>query len=151
MDITSWDLDTIPEEKELKEGRHVMEYYDSEYVTGKNGWGAIRILFKTKETGTIVSCKFSMEHDTNTQTIEIGKKSLKALANAAGVTAMKDTEELKGKLISALVKFNSNGYPEVNDEMGKTWQSAEETKSSPKPKVEEEEESSGIVDDEIPF
>ena len=64
---------------------------------------------------------------------------------------MKDTDELKGKLVSAEVGFNDNGYPIVKDDYGKTWQAVEETKSSPKQKVEEEEESSGIVDDEIPF
>ncbi len=150
MDVTSWDLDSIPEEKELKEGRYVMEYHDAEVIDNDKGWQAIKITFRLKDSGNFVPCTFTME-SSNPKAIEIGKGSFNALVKAAGLTSMKDTDELKGKFISAEVGFNDNGYPIVKDDYGKTWQAVEATKSSAKPKVEEEEESSGIVDDEIPF
>ena len=149
MDITSWDLDTIPEEKELKEGRYVMEYHDAEVIDNDKGWQAIKITFRVKDSGNFVGCTFTMEAN-NPKAVEIGKGSFNALVKAAGLTSMKDTDELKGKFISAEVGFNDNGYPIIKDNYGKTWQAVEETKSSPEPKVEEE-ESSGIIDDEIPF
>tara|TARA_X000001388_G_scaffold66956_1_gene54012 strand:+ start:31 stop:483 length:453 start_codon:yes stop_codon:yes gene_type:complete len=150
MDVTNWDLDAIPEEEELKEGRHIMEYHDAEVIGNDNGWQAIKVTFKIKDSGNFVGCTFTMQAN-NPKAVEIGKGSFNALVKAAGLTAMKDTEELKGKFISAEVGFNDNGYPEIKDNFGKTWQAVEKTKSSSKPKVEEEEESSGIVDDEIPF
>ena len=149
MDITSWDLDAIPEEEELKEGRHVMEYHDAEVIGNDNGWQAIKVTFKIKDSGNFVGCTFTMEAN-NPKAVEIGKGSFNALVKAAGLTSMKDTDELKGKFISAEVGFNDNGYPIIKDNYGKTWQEVEGTKSRPEPKVEEE-ESSGIISDEIPF
>ena len=149
MDITSWDLDAIPEKKELEAGRYTMEYHEAELVNSDSGWEAIKITFKIKDTGNFVPCTFTMQSD-NPEAIRIGKGSLNALANAVGLSSMKDTDELAGKFVSAEVGFNKGGYPEVKDDYGKTWQAVEETKSSPEPKVEEE-ESSGIIDDEIPF
>ena len=149
MDVTSWDLDAIPEEEELKEGRHVMEYHDAEVIDNDKGWQAIKITFRLKDSGNFVGCTFTMQAN-NPKAVEIGKGSFNALVKAAGLTSMKDTDELKGKFISAEVGFNDNGYPIIKDNYGKTWQAVEDTKSSPEPKVEEE-ESSGIIDDEIPF
>ena len=61
MDVTSWDLDSIPEEKELKEGRYVMEYHDAEVIDNDKGWQAIKITFRLKDSGNFVPCTFTME------------------------------------------------------------------------------------------
>ena len=54
MDVTSWDLDAIPEKKELEAGRYTMEYHEAELVNSDSGWEAIKITFKIKDTGNLL-------------------------------------------------------------------------------------------------
>jgi len=69
------------------------------------------------------------------------------LANAAGLSQLKDTDDLKGKVVSVEVKHNDKGYAFIDDNYGKSWQAVEKkvsaTKVEPK-KADEEEDTSDI-------
>tara|TARA_Y100001937_G_C7100782_1_gene322388 strand:- start:751 stop:1209 length:459 start_codon:yes stop_codon:yes gene_type:complete len=152
MDLTQEGIGEIQiSEPGIKPGRYEMEYFNEEIVTSKNNeaYKGLRITFRINDSGELVSHLFALAGDETS--VSLSQENLGLLSYAAGVfPTLKDTEQLKGKKISAEVHVNKNGYTEVK---AKSWQKLEaddeaaETQTD-KPK---EKEGEGLVDDEIPF
>ena len=104
------------------------------------------MLFAVEGKSAFVPCTFTVASN-NPKAVDIGKQSLAMLANAAGLTQLKDTDDLKGKVVSVEVKHNDRGYPEVDDSFGRNWSAVEKkvsaTKVEPK-KADEEGDTSDI-------
>ena len=147
MDLSEYDLSVKALENEaLEPGRYNVSYVSAEEVSNGDGWVAVKILFSVEGTTQFVPCTFTVACK-NPKAVEIGQQSLALLANAAGLTQLKDTEELKDKPVSVEIINNEGGYPEVNDNFGKNWKAVEKkaVAKKVKPKVEDD------ADDEIPF
>ena len=148
MDLSNYDLevDTSMEKDVLAPGRYNVSYVSAEEISGKNGWVAVKILFAVEGKSAFVPCTFTVASN-NPKAVDIGKQSLAMLANAAGLTQLKDTDDLKGKVVSVEVKHNDRGYPEVDDSFGRNWSAVEKkvsaTKVEPK-KADEEGDTSDI-------
>ena len=148
MDLSNYDLevDTSMEKDVLAPGKYNVSYVSAEEITGKNGWVAVKMLFAVEGKSAFVPCTFTVASN-NPKAVDVGKQSLAMLANAAGLTQLKDTDDLKGKTVSVEVKHNERGYPEIDDNYGKNWQAVEKkvsaTKVEPK-KADEEEDTSDI-------
>jgi hypothetical protein len=76
-----------------------------------------------------VSGLFTVANSNSPKSVEIGRTELSALASACGLTALKNTEELKGINFTAMVKINDNGYPEIDSQYGKGFSAAEQGES----------------------
>tara|TARA_R100000995_G_C3475252_1_gene120568 strand:+ start:34 stop:558 length:525 start_codon:yes stop_codon:yes gene_type:complete len=174
MDISEFDIGQPTDEFGLKEGRYNMTYYESMEIENNDGWKGIRITFKVLPSNQFASATFTVQHK-NPKAVEMGTNSLRSLFFAAGLDSVKNTEELDGLVISAPVKHNTNGYPEVSVNIynsDETWgqedsnlpkfangQSETElplAADEPAETKEEEKEtkkdpSGDIQDDEIPF
>jgi hypothetical protein len=174
MDISEFDIGQPTDEFGLKEGRYNMTYYESMEIENNDGWKGIRITFKVLPSNQFASATFTVQHK-NPKAVEMGTNSLRSLFFAAGLDSVKNTEELDGLVISAPVKHNTNGYPEVSVNIynsDETWgqedsnlpkfangQSEAElpiAADEPAETKEEEKEtkkdaSDEIQDDEIPF
>lgn len=174
MDISEFDIGQPTDEFGLKEGRYNMTYYESMEIENNDGWKGIRITFKVLPSNQFASATFTVQHK-NPKAVEMGTNSLRSLFFAAGLDSVKNTEELDGLVISAPVKHNTNGYPEVSVNIynsDETWgqedsnlpkfangQSEAElpiAADEPAETKEEEKEtkkdpSGDIQDDEIPF
>jgi hypothetical protein len=174
MYISEFDIGQPTDEFGLKEGRYNMTYYESMEIENNDGWKGIRITFKVLPSNQFASATFTVQHK-NPKAVEMGTNSLRSLFFAAGLDSVKNTEELDGLVISAPVKHNTNGYPEVSVNIynsDETWgqedsnlpkfangQSEAElpiAADEPAETKEEEKEtkkdaSDEIQDDEIPF
>jgi uncharacterized membrane protein YukC len=149
MDLSNYDLevDATLEQEALQPGKYNVSYVSAEEISGKNGWVAIKMLFSVEGTNHFVPCTFTVGSN-NPKAIDIGRQSLAMLANAAGLTELKNTEDLKGKVVSVEVKNNESGYAEIDDNYGKNWQAVEKKAVAKKvtPKKAEPED-----DPDIPF
>ena len=97
---------------------------------------------------------FTVANPNSSKSVEIGRTELSALASACGLTALKNTEELKGINFTAMVKINDNGYPEIDSQYGKGFGKAEQSKSIlPKEDIAEPKpvEVDPLDSEEIPF
>lgn len=174
MDISEFDIGQPTDEFGLKEGRYNMTYYESMEIENNDGWKGIRITFKVLPSNQFASATFTVHHK-NPKAVEMGTNSLRSLFFAAGLDSVKNTEELDGLVISAPVKHNTNGYPEVSVNIynsDETWgqedsnlpkfangqSEAELPLAADEPAETKEEEketkkdaSDEIQDDEIPF
>tara|TARA_E500000318_G_scaffold20607_2_gene21174 strand:+ start:434 stop:958 length:525 start_codon:yes stop_codon:yes gene_type:complete len=174
MDISEFDIGQPTDEFGLKEGRYNMTYYESMEIENNDGWKGIRITFKVLPSNQFASATFTVQHK-NPKAVEMGTNSLRSLFFAAGLDSVKNTEELDGLVISAPVKHNTNGYPEVSVNIynsDETWgqedsnlpkfangqSEAELPLAADEPAETKEEEketkkdaSDEIQDDEIPF
>ncbi|MAV07649.1 MAG: hypothetical protein CMQ88_00395 [Gammaproteobacteria bacterium] len=174
MDISEFDIGQPTDEFGLKEGRYNMTYYESMEIENNDGWKGIRITFKVLPSNQFASATFTVQHK-NPKAVEMGTNSLRSLFFAAGLDSVKNTEELDGLVISAPVKHNTNGYPEVSVNIynsDETWgqedsnlpkfangqSEAELPLAADEPAETKEEEketkkdpSGDIQDDEIPF
>ena len=121
----------------LEPGVYNMSYVSAEEVEGKDGWLGCKMTF--------VSATFTLKHKEE-KYIDWGKQSLAMLANAAGLTELKETDDLKGKVVSCEVRHNKAGYPEIYDNFGRNWKAVED-KPVAKKKVSKPDDS----DDDIPF
>jgi len=143
-------------------------------IENNDGWKGIRITFKVLPSNQFASATFTVQHK-NPKAVEMGTNSLRSLFFAAGLDSVKNTEELDGLVISAPVKHNTNGYPEVSVNIynsDETWgqedsnlpkfangqSEAELPLAADEPAETKEEEketkkdpSGDIQDDEIPF
>ena len=175
MDISDFDIGEPTDEFGLKEGRYNMTYYESMEIENNDGWKGIRITFKVLPSNQFASATFTVRHN-NPKAVEMGTNSLRSLFFAAGLDSVKNTDELEGIVISAPVKHNANGYPEVSvniynsdetwgqedsalpkfvdgqDTIEKRAVSADEpAETKDEEKGSEKDASGGIQDDEIPF
>tara|TARA_R100000773_G_scaffold16907_1_gene15420 strand:+ start:16 stop:540 length:525 start_codon:yes stop_codon:yes gene_type:complete len=174
MDISEFDIGEPTDEFGLKEGRYNMTYYESMEIENNDGWKGIRITFKVLPSNQFASATFTVQHK-NPKAVEMGTNSLRSLFFAAGLDSVKNTEELDGLIISAPVKHNTNGYPEVSVNIynsDETWgqedsslprfangqgetelpMAADEPAETKEEEKETKKDTSGdIQDDEIPF
>tara|TARA_R100000988_G_scaffold74998_1_gene39538 strand:+ start:1532 stop:2056 length:525 start_codon:yes stop_codon:yes gene_type:complete len=174
MDISEFDIGQPTDEFGLKEGRYNMTYYESMEIENNDGWKGIRITFKVLPSNQFASATFTVQHK-NPKAVEMGTNSLRSLFFAAGLDSVKNTEELDGLVISAPVKHNTNGYPEVSVNIynsDETWGqedsnlpkfangqsetelplAADESAETKEEEKETKKDPSGdIQDDEIPF
>jgi hypothetical protein len=160
MDITDYfgEVQTEQQKVDIKPGRYNLEYThtDDEPRMGKNGWMGIRLNFKIQGTETFVTHTITIQHD-DPKNVNWGREELMKMAKAAGIEgSIKDTDELRGKVISCSIKLNDNGYPETDSKFGNSWKPAEEVKATTKkvaaPKQEESEEDIEFEDsDDLPF
>ena len=123
MDLSNYQISSASNEEAIKPGRYTLEYVSDEMVEGgTNGWKALKATFRVKAEGSyFVTTTFALEHN-NPKVVEIGLEKLAKLARACGLENLKNSDELVGKLVSAEVVLNDNGYPEVKDDYGKTYQ-----------------------------
>lgn len=175
MDISDFDIGEPTDEFGLKEGRYNMTYYESMEIENNDGWKGIRITFKVLPSNQFASATFTVRHN-NPKAVEMGTNSLRSLFFAAGLDSVKNTDELEGIVVSAPVKHNREGYPEVKvniynsdetwgqedsglpvfdvipDEVEKQTVAADEpAETKDEEKESKEDASDEIQDDEIPF
>jgi hypothetical protein len=152
MDLSNYEISSASNEEAIKPGRYTLEYVSDEMVEGgTNGWKALKATFRVKAEGSyFVTTTFALEHN-NPKVVEIGLEKLAKLARACGLDNLKNSDELVGKLVSAEVVLNDNGYPEVKDDYGKTYQPVDQG-ATPK-KVEANTSESDEEEDtsDIPF
>jgi hypothetical protein len=152
MDLSNYEISSASNEEAIKPGRYTLEYVSDEMVEGgTNGWKALKATFRVKAEGSyFVTTTFALEHN-NPKVVEIGLEKLAKLARACGLDNLKNSDELVGKLVSAEVVLNDNGYPEVKDDYGKTYQPVKQD-AAPK-KVEANTSESDEEEDtsDIPF
>ena len=152
MDLSNYQISSASNEEAIKPGRYTLEYISDEMVEGgTNGWKALKATFRVKAEGSyFVTTTFALEHN-NPKVVEIGLEKLAKLARACGLDNLKNSDELVGKLVSAEVVLNDNGYPEVKDDYGKTYQPVKQD-AAPK-KVEANTSESDEEEDtsDIPF
>jgi hypothetical protein len=152
MDLSNYQISSASNEEAIKPGRYTLEYVSDEMVEGgTNGWKALKATFRVKAEGSyFVTTTFALEHN-NPKVVEIGLEKLAKLARACGLDNLKNSDELVGKLVSAEVVLNDNGYPEVKDDYGKTYQPVKQD-AAPK-KVEANTSESDEEEDtsDIPF
>jgi len=152
MDLSNYEISASSNEEGLEPGRYTLEYVSDEMIEGgTNGWVALKATFKVKTEGNyFVSATFALEHN-NPKVVEIGLDKLAKLARACGLDNLKNSDELVGKLVSAEVVLNDNGYPEVKDDYGKTYQPVKQ-EAAPKKVVANKSESDEDEDtSDIPF
>ena len=162
MDISSYlgEVEVAQEQTEVKPGRYNLEYVNTndELKAGKNNWVGMQINFKIQNTGVFAPFTVTLAHD-NPTNVGYGIKDMGLLAKAAGLTgSIKNTDDLKGKVVSCMLKLNDNGYPEVDSKFGSHWKEAEATPevsaTAPSPVVAPAEVAAPTavaVDDNIPF
>ena len=152
MDLSNYQISSVSNEEAIKPGRYTLEYISDEMVEGgTNGWKALKVTFRVKAEGSyFVTTTFALEHN-NPKVVEIGLEKLAKLARACGLDNLKNSDELVGKLVSAEVVLNDNGYPEVKDDYGKTYQPVKQD-AAPKKVVANKSESDEEEDtSDIPF
>ena len=158
MDLEQYGgLEVGQEDEPINPGRYTMHYVDEQEMRNDSGWVGIRMTFSIqceKFGGRLVSGLFTVANPNSPKSVEIGRTELSALASACGLTALKNTEELKGIDFTAMVKINDNGYPEIDSQYGKGFGKAEQSKSIlPKEDIAEPKpvEVDPLDSEEIPF
>ena len=160
MDLTNYDVNT-ESRSSVKPGRHVLNWVveDEDLVEGKNNWRGCKMYFEVDGHGMKISHTFTVAHD-NPDVVDRGIKSLLLLAQAMGLKEPpKDTSvAFMNKSVEAEIIKGKDGYLEINDDFGKTWQSVSETKDdtddiqvSPTQEDLDEVGSNSSDDDDIPF
>ena len=153
MDLDQYGgLEVTETDDAIEPGKYIMQYIDETQMENDSGWVGLRISFQLqgpKNEGRVVSGLFTVANANSSKSVEIGKTELSALASACGLTALKNTEELRGIKFNGMVKTNDKGYSEIDSNFGKNFSKAEQTTATPvvkaeKPKAE-------TLDDEIPF
>ena len=153
MDLEEYGgLEVTETDDSIEPGKYTMQYVDETQMENDSGWVGLRMSFQIqgpKNEGRVVSGLFTVANANSSKSVEIGKTELSALASACGLTALKNTEELRGIKFNGMVKTNDRGYSEIDSNFGKNFSKAEQTTATPvvkaeKPKAE-------TLDDEIPF
>ena len=160
MDLTNYDVNT-ESRSSVEPGRHVLNWVgeDEDLIEGKNGWRGCKMYFEVDGHGMKISHTFAVAHD-DPEVVDRGVKSLLLLAQAMGLTEPpKDTSvAFMNKSVEAEIVKGKDGYLEINDDFGKTWQAVSKTKDdtddiqvSPSQKDLDAVGSSASDDDNIPF
>jgi len=153
MDLEQYGgLEVTETDDAIEPGKYTMQYVDETQMENDSGWVGLRMSFQIqgpKNEGRVVSGLFTVANANSSKSVEIGKTELSALASACGLTALKNTEELRGIKFNGMVKINDKGYAEIDSNFGKGFSKAEQATATPvvkaeKPKAE-------TLDDEIPF
>jgi len=153
MDLEQYGgLEVTETDDAIEPGKYTMQYVDETQMENDSGWVGLRMSFQIqgpKNEGRVVSGLFTVANANSSKSVEIGKTELSALASACGLTALKNTEELRGIKFNGMVKTNDKGYPELDSNFGKNFSKVEQATATPvvkaeKPKAE-------TLDDEIPF
>ena len=155
MDISNFfdNVEVVEEQTEIKPGRYDLEYVNTndELRSGQNGWMGMQLNFRIAGTGLQTGFTVTVAHD-NPKYVGFGVKEMACLAKAAGITgSLRNTDELKGKTVSCMLKLNERNYPEIDSKFGSNWQPAQGKKveaSAPTPAETKVEEDLG---DKIPF
>lgn len=159
MDLTEFGMDKFETRdngssgEKVKPGRYNLSYTGSDIIEGRNGWKALKINFDVEGEIISVNHAFTMAHN-NDKPVEIGQQSLSLMLNAMGVNSMKNTDELAGRKVSAELVVGDNGYLEIKDDFGRTWQVAKESgEQNPVEVLKKDEIFPSDVDDEedLPF
>ena len=101
----------------------------------------------TETDDSIEPGKYTMQYVDETQM----QNDSGALASACGLTALKNTEELRGIKFNGMVKTNDKGYAELDSNFGKNFSKVEQATAKPEVKAEKPKAESTFTDDEIPF
>ena len=137
----------------LEPGVYDLEYTQDEEITGRNGWVALKALFRVVDKPNfLVGHTFTVDHSTSTSAIEIGLQSLDKLAKVCGFPdgLPDDSSDLVGSRVRADVIIDDKGYPAIDDGKGKGWlePKSKPVKSEKKAEPETKKESG---DENIPF
>jgi hypothetical protein len=146
MDISEFGINDEFAEDVLQPGIYNMSYVKAEEIEGKNNYLGVKMYFQIDGTSHMVAGLFGVRSN-DQKVVDRGKQSLAMLCNAAGLTELKNTDDLKGKVVSCKVKHNEKGYPEIDDSFGRNWKKVE-VQEKPQKKKSTVSESD---DDEIPF
>ena len=139
MDLEQYGgLEVTETDDSIEPGKYTMQYIDETQMENDSGWVGLRI-------------SFQLQGPNSSKSVEIGKTELSALASACGLTALKNTEELRGIKFNGMVKTNDKGYAELDSNFGKNFSKVEQATAKPEVKAEKPKAESTFTDDEIPF
>lgn len=129
MDLTKFNVDVSDDNKSVVEpGRHILNYAgeDEKPVEGKSNWRGKKMYFEIDGTGITINHTFTIGHD-DPRYVDWGIKSLLLMAKAMGFASPPTETETQmiGKSVSAELVRGNNGYLEINEQFGKTWQPAQ--------------------------
>ena len=142
MDLEQYGgLEVTETDDSIEPGKYTMQYVDETQMQNDSGWIGLRMSFQIQAPTNANSSK----------SVEIGKTELSALASACGLTALKNTEELRGIKFNGMVKTNDKGYAELDSNFGKNFSKVEQATAKPEVKAEKPKAESTFTDDEIPF
>lgn len=140
MDLTNFNVDIADDNKSAVEpGRYVLNYAGEEKDPIRSTkpsnpeWRAQKMYFEIDGTGIRISHAFTIA-SSDPRHVDWGVKSLLLMAKAMGFQSPPtDTEtQMIGKSVSAELVRSATGYLEINEQFGKTWQSAKSS-ATPKP------------------
>jgi len=136
--------------EELEPGTYDFEYVSDEEIQGKNGWVALKVLFRVVDKPNfMIGHAFTVDHDTSEGAINLGLSSLHGLALACGFPDgfPDDSSAMVGSRVRAHAVKDAKGYIAIDDMKGKGWSAP---KSIKEVKVDEP-VSNSQVEENIPF
>ena len=137
--------------EELEPGTYDFEYVSDEEIQGKNGWVALKVLFRVVDKPNfMIGHAFTVDHDTSEGAINLGLSSLHGLALACGFPDgfPDDSSALVGSRVRANAIKDAKGYIAIDDMKGKGWFPPKSTTTEVK---KDEPVSNSQVEDNIPF
>ena len=101
MDLDQYGgLEVTETDDAIEPGKYIMQYIDETQMENDSGWVGLRMSFQIqgpKNEGRVVSGLFTVANANSSKSVEIGKTELSALASACGLTALKNTEEMRNR------------------------------------------------------
>ena len=138
MDLTNFNVDIADDNKSAVEpGRYVLNYAGEEEdpITSTKPtnpeWRGHKMYFEIDGTGIRISHTFTIA-SSDPRHVDWGVKSLLLMAKAMGFASPPTNTETQmiGKSVSAELVRGATGYLEINEQFGKTWQSAKSSSTS---------------------
>jgi hypothetical protein len=139
--------------EELEPGTYDLQYVSDEEIQGKNGWVALKVLFRVVDKPNyMIGHSFTVDHDTSEGAINIGLTSLDKLAKSCGFPngMPDDSSELVGSRVRANTIIDGN-YLAIDDMKGKGWFPPKSQGVKADEKSEPVSTSESEKDDRIPF
>jgi hypothetical protein len=136
--------------EELEPGTYDFEYVSDEEIQGKNGWVALKVLFRVVDKPNfMIGHAFTTDHANSAGAINIGLSSLHAMSIAGGFPDgfPDDSADLVGIRVRAHAIKDAKGYIAIDDMKGKGWFPPKSTKEV----KADEPVSNSEAEDNIPF
>ncbi len=137
--------------EELEPGTYDFECVKEETILGKNGWEALKLLFKVVDKPNfMIGHSFCTDHASSEGAINIGLSSLHAMSIAGGFPNgfPDDSADLVGTRVRANAIKDAKGYIAIDDMKGKGWFAPKSATAEVK---KDEPVSNSQVEDNIPF
>ena len=137
--------------EELEPGTYDFECVKEETILGKNGWEALKLLFRVVDKPNfMIGHAFTTDHDTSEDAINLGLSSLHAMSIAGGFPDgfPDESADLVGVRVRANAIKDAKGYIAIDDMKGKGWFAPKSTTTEVK---KDEPVSNSEAEDNIPF